>query len=150
MKQTCWIALAAVLLLGANEQDPDASARDLEAMQGAWTMVSFEVNGNAVSEAQTRTGRLVVKGDKYAPTLGGRKTTLTMVLDASKTPRTMDLTFEDGPNRGQTVKGIFKIEGDRLTVCRGLGSDTVRPVEFSTGAESGLSLVVWRRTKGAG
>jgi uncharacterized protein (TIGR03067 family) len=150
MRHNGWIALAATLLIGADEPGQDAGAKDLEAMQGAWTMVSIEVNGRAVAENQVKTGRLLVKGDKYALTMGDRTITSTVMLDPSTTPRTIDLTFDNGPTTGQTVKGIYKIEGDRLTVCRGLSRETVRPVEFSTGAESGQSLVVWRRTKGAG
>jgi hypothetical protein len=40
-------------------------------------------------------------------------------------------------------RGIFKLEGDLLTVCRTVG-ETERPKEFKTTAESGV-LVGWKR-----
>src|SRR5215217_1304272 len=97
----------------------DEAARDLEAMQGAWSMVSFELNGEAVPEEQVKAGRLVVKGDKYAPTLGGRTTAFTIVLEPSTAPRAIDLTPDDGPARGQTLRGIYNLDRDMFTVCRG-------------------------------
>src|SRR5262245_61121699 len=57
MRWFCWITLVALLAIGADEPKPDAVAKDLEAMQGIWTMVSFEVNGEALPEGQVKTGR---------------------------------------------------------------------------------------------
>src|SRR4051794_39250113 len=109
MRRIGWLALAAGPLIGADEPKPDAAAKELEALQGTWTMVSFEVNGEAAPEEQVKTGRLVVKGSTYTPTLGDKRVTLTMVLDPSLTPRTIDLTPVEGPEKGQLLKGIYKL-----------------------------------------
>src|SRR4051794_5774781 len=105
MRRIRWLALAAGLLIGADEPKPDAAAKELEALQGTWTMVSFEANGAAVPEEQVNTGRLVVKGNTYTPTLGDKRVTLTIVLDPSQTPCTIDLTPVEGPQKGQSLKG---------------------------------------------
>lgn len=110
-------------------------------------MVSFEVDGDAVPEEQTRSGRLTIEKDVYAPTLGGRSQSFTIALDPEKDPRAFDLTGRDGPNVGRVFKGIYKLSGDTLTMCRGVTAETERPVEFATGAETGHSLVVWRRPR---
>ena len=39
MSRIGWLALAAGLLIGADEPKPDAAAKELEALQGTWTMV---------------------------------------------------------------------------------------------------------------
>jgi uncharacterized protein (TIGR03067 family) len=136
-------ALIFGIVLGYVGDDP----ADLKSMQGNWTMVSFEVNGEATPDDQVKQGRLSVAKDVYTPTLGGRSMAFTLLLNPEKTPKTFDLTVRDGANKGRTYKGIYKLDGDTLTMCRALTEETERPTEFSTGAESGCSLVVWRRAK---
>ena len=70
-----------------------------------------------------------------------------MVLDPAPDPKAIDFTVTDGPHKGTTLKGIYTLMGDQFTVCRGLTAENVRPTEFATGAESGSSLVVWKRVK---
>lgn len=136
--------LTAVVLLQLGTDEPKD---DLPSIQGTWTMVSFEVNGEAVPDGQVKMGRLVVLKDIYELTFGGRTRSFTIVLNPEPNPRTFDLTARDGPNTGRLFKGIYKVEGDTLTMCRGVTEAAERPTEFSTGAESGHSLVVWRRAK---
>jgi hypothetical protein len=45
------------------------------------------------------------------------------------------------------LRGIYKLSGDTLTMCRGVTAEAERPVEFVTGAGAGQSLVVWRRPR---
>ena len=39
-------------------------------------------------------------------------------LDPAKKPREMDITYDDGPNKGKTHHAIYALEGDTLTICR--------------------------------
>jgi len=73
----------------------------------------------------------------------------TIKVDSSKTPHTIDFTYTVGPQKGQTVKGIYKIDRDDLTVCRGLTEQVERPTEFAAPVDSNLLLVVWKRAKNA-
>lgn len=132
----------AIVRIGGNDE-PD----DLERVQGTWTMVSFEVDGESVPQDQVKGGRLVVAKDVYTPMFQGRTTAFTVVLNPEKDPKTFDLTVREGAGRGRLFKGIYKLEGDTLTVCRAMMEEAERPTEFATGAESGQSLVVWRRAQ---
>jgi uncharacterized protein (TIGR03067 family) len=143
MREIGFAALVLVLLAGAD----DESTRDLAAMQGSWTMVSSEVNGESTSDQAVATGRLAVTNDHYAMTGDGRQTSFTFRLEPSTDPRAIELTIETGPAKGQIIKGIYKINDDLFTVCHGLTPRDDRPVEFSTGAESGHTLIVWRRAR---
>ena len=90
---------------------------------------------------------LAIKGEK-ATFLDKDKErgTGSMKIDPSKSPAHIDFTYEDGPAKGTTLKGIYKIEGDTLTICYGgLGKD--RPTEFASKAGSGTILVVQKRAK---
>ena len=67
-------------------------------------------------------------------------------LDPGKSPAHLDFTYEDGPAKGTTLKGVYKFEGDTLTVCfGGFGKD--RPTEFASKAGSGTILIVQKRAK---
>ena len=112
-------------------------------------MISFEVNGEAVSEEQVKTGSLVIEQGRYRPALGNRQAVFVIELGPAMSPRPIEFTFTEGPEKGKSLKGIYELNGDRLTICRGLTPDNVRPTEFATGAESGSALVVWKRAKSA-
>jgi uncharacterized protein (TIGR03067 family) len=150
MQGTGFLIVAVGLLVGADDPKADDARKDVEALQGTWSMVSASIDGEEVPEDQVRAGKLVVEGDRYTATLGERTVPATFKVDASKGPRQIDFTYTGGPQGGQTVKGIYKIDGDRFVMCRALRPGDDRPTEFATGAESGLILVVWKRSKGTG
>jgi uncharacterized protein (TIGR03067 family) len=133
-------AVAVSLLLPAA-----GPGNDLDRLQGRWVMVSLEINGEPVSEDQVASGKLIVEGNRYTPTYAGKAYPETCALDPDKMPRAIDFTYIDGPREGETVKGIYKLEGDRYVMCRALKAEDGRPRDFATKAESGLALVIWKR-----
>ncbi|SIO66090.1 uncharacterized domain TIGR03067 protein [Singulisphaera sp. GP187] len=143
MKVLVCATLAVSLLLGAGADD---SARDLAALQGSWALVSSESNGESTSDLPDPPS-LLVSHAQYVATRDGRRTSYTLRLEPSTDPKAFELTLDEGPAKGQILKGIYKLEGDLFTVCHGLTPQDDRPVEFSTGAESGHTLIVWRRAK---
>ena len=52
-------------------------------------------------------------------------------VDTAANPATIDLFIEEGPedSKGKTSKGLYKIDGEKLTICVSVpGKD--RPKEF--------------------
>jgi len=138
------LPFAVVLLIAAATPAQDTK-KELEKLQGEWTMVSMETRGNKAPDEVVKQYKLTIKGDQWTvTTLKGGGGKATFKIEPSKTPRTIDLTFEtaksDSPSRG-----IYKLEGDTLTLCRTAG-DHERPKEFKTTEEAGI-LVVWKRAK---
>jgi uncharacterized protein (TIGR03067 family) len=121
----------------------------LRALQGDWKVVMVTVNGSAIPEAEYKAGSLTIAGDSYRLKFPTNQTASTIRLDPSKSPATIDYTFNTGPQKGQTAHGIYKLEGGTLTVCRGLSEVEDRPTRFESSPDSGLLLVVWKRTKSA-
>jgi uncharacterized protein (TIGR03067 family) len=140
--------LAARLVLGTWVTAASAVDKGMEAFQGSWAMISLQINGEKVSEAQVKTGRLVVEGDRYTPTLGTNSSMSTYKLDTTASPSTIDFTFVDGPQKGKTVKGIYAFDGETLRICRGLTEADARPSVFAAPEDSGALVVVWKRAKG--
>ena len=136
------LPVAVVLLVAADEPAKDAM-KDEDKLQGEWTMVSMETLGVKHSEDDVKKYTLTIKGDRWtvtnARTLSPGQT---FKIDPSKDPKTLDLTIKL-VNQERVSKGIYKLDGDTLTICR-TEENGERPKEFKTTAKSGI-LVVWKR-----
>ena len=137
------LPLVAVLLTAAAAPAQDTK-KELEKLQGEWTMVSLESRGEKVPEETVKQYRLTIKGDQWTVSSDMGTNEATFKIDPSKDPKTIDLTFKRA-DEAIPSRGIYKLEGDTLTLCRTVG-DRERPKEFKTTADAG-QLVVWKRTK---
>jgi uncharacterized protein (TIGR03067 family) len=124
----------------------EEGGKDLKQLQGTWVRASEEKNGQKTPVAELKNTRLTLKGDQYTLDDGKQKRTGTFKLDESKTPKTLDIVSGEGPNKGKTLKAIYKIEGDTFTYCVA-PPDQDRPTEFSGKAGSGHTLLVNKREK---
>jgi uncharacterized protein (TIGR03067 family) len=70
----------------------------------------------------------------------------TTKLDPSANPMTIDVTYTEGDIKGRTAAGIYKIEGDLLTICRS-APDQLRPTGFASQPGSGHTLMSYQREK---
>jgi uncharacterized protein (TIGR03067 family) len=126
-------------LVAAEQKDP--AKDEIEKLQGDWMMVSSETSGKKAPDNIVKISSVSIKGDQWLAKLGGRETKFTIKVDPTKSPRTIDFT---GPSStGEvTSPGVYKLEGDSLTVCiAGRGKD--RPKEFKS--EDGSMLLVYKR-----
>lgn len=135
-----WLLIVATGTLLAGEP-----ATDSRTIQGSWVLVSSQTGGETVpaESLKARDVRMVFEGDRVIARTGDKAVTLgTFALDPTKTPRAYDRVYSDGSPR----KGIYRLEGDRLTVCiAALGGE--RPTAFATRPGDGLTLLVYRREK---
>jgi uncharacterized protein (TIGR03067 family) len=67
-------------------------------------------------------------------------------VDPSKEPKRIDMTRTDRQNEGNdsTVFAVYKLEGDTLTVCYGVGSRN-RPSDLKPGEDR--SVIIYKRKK---
>jgi uncharacterized protein (TIGR03067 family) len=119
---------------------------DLDKLQGTWARVSEVKDGKASPEEAVKKTKLTIKGDKYTLRMGDDKRSGTLKVDASKSPATIDIMSEDGPNKGKTLQGIYKVEGDTLTYCIA-PPGRERPTAFESKSGSGVMLYVNKREK---
>jgi uncharacterized protein (TIGR03067 family) len=136
-------ALFVVPLLAAGSFQDDAAKKEMKQMEGTWTILSMEINGNMVSEDDAKKFKLVTMGDKWSLTVDGKTTEATYKVDPGKDPKTIDWTDA----KGQRIHGIYSLVDDTLQMCRRLEPNKPRPTEFAAAADSGAVLVVWKRAK---
>lgn len=136
------VALAFALLVvpaGAEEK-----GGDLAKLDGSWKAESASRGGKPVSEYKAATW--TVNGGKVTYSDGKVSRTHRISVDASKTPKAIDFTYGEGPNKGKTSLGIYKLEGDRITLCWSEpGKD--RPGKFESKPASGILMQVLVRRK---
>jgi uncharacterized protein (TIGR03067 family) len=139
-----FIALAACLLVGADSKE-DALTKEMEKLQGEWSMVSGERDGQVLPEDRVKSGKRVLKGDRITVTVAGQvflKAKIT--IDPTKKPKTIDYTITDGPNKGKMQLGIYELDGDMVKFCSS-PPEGERPTEFTSKEGSGRTLSVWKR-----
>ncbi len=137
--------LFSVGLLPAFGGDGDASAKDLEKMQGDWAVISYLVDGVKLEDDNAQSLFRTIKGNQYTvflfdKPLGGG----TFKMDATKKPKTID-SFPDKMG-GKSMLGIYEMKGDSLTVCYA-SPGKHRPTEFTSKKGAEHTLMVWEREK---
>ena len=133
-----WL-LAAGSALAADDVGKDALEKEYARFEGTWRFVSLEVEGMKVPEEAIKDARLFVKGKDF--TMKDKVNTYrgTLTIDPGKKPKTIDLKFTEGPEKGNTSYGIYELSGDELKICLTITSKD-RPTEFAAKAKSGHGL----------
>jgi len=141
-------SLLAILVLAWTSSAEDAAKNEMSRLEGEWSMVSGEANGQALPQELVKTGKRVARDGETAITLGGQvyfKAKFT--IDPAKKPKAIDYTMTEGPTKGKIHLGIYELEGDTLKFCFAApGKD--RPTEFTAKVGSQRTLSVWKRAKG--
>ena len=123
---------------------------DISLLQGTWRITSLEVEGNKIPNAMLTGAQITVKDDQFTTMAMGAEYSGKVAVDDTKTPRTFDLHFTSGPEKGNTSYGIYHLDGDSWKICLTLRGKT-RPTEFATKPGSGLALETLERvTESAG
>jgi uncharacterized protein (TIGR03067 family) len=126
----------------------EAVGKDLQEFKGTWRMSSKEVDGKKLREEEIKDLVLTHDGSGNCSVRRLEKliAEATIKLDPTKTPKTIEIAFTEGERKGQTVVGIYELEGDAFRVCIARPGDE-RPAEFSTSAGSGRTLVLFNRKR---
>jgi uncharacterized protein (TIGR03067 family) len=122
------------LALALSAPPADDVKKELEALKGKWTAVSYEIGGGKIEGDALKEvlETLTFKGDAYEWKTNDDVDKGKLKLDPSKDPKHLD--FESEPAAGVKVTawtGIYSVKDDTLRICVGPGAGT-RPKDFST------------------
>jgi len=116
-------------------------AQDLDKLQGGWTVVSLEIDGQ---KAGGMGARMEVRGSRFTTSGMGADYSGTLSVNQEARPKTFDLRFETGPEAGNRSLGIYELDGDSWRICLTTrGSE--RPREFAAPAGTGIALEILKR-----
>jgi uncharacterized protein (TIGR03067 family) len=119
-----------------------------EAFQGTWSVVSMAMRGQAAPEALVKSLQCRFDEKTYTNTVAQEVVEEgSYTIDSSKTPKTIDFDIKKGHDQGKRQLGIYKIEGNKLTLVLTQPGSTVRPASFKAGPEDPVLEVVLERVK---
>jgi uncharacterized protein (TIGR03067 family) len=137
------LALLVLVALSSAHVD-DASTKDREALQGTWTVVEAEENGESLDRIKGNT--LVIDGDKFTISTKTSDLKGTFTLHTGIMPKGMDWVHTGGAVEGRTWYAIYELEDNRLKICYAdPNPDQQRPNEFTTQPGSNRLLIVVER-----
>src|SRR5437660_163197 len=142
----CLLVLAAVALLPLVVAGDDDTKKELERFRGTWRFESIEMEGKAVPADVLKDAVLTLDGDKFTVKVPMVTYKGTFKVDVSKKPKTIDVTYTEGPEKGKTSRGIYELEGDTYKVCMD-PEGKQRPTKFETKKDSPFILEVLKREK---
>lgn len=133
------LAMSVVVLFGGL-----AAAEDKKPLEGKWVIESLTRDGKADDSMKGATR--VHEGDKYTITPAkdskAAVTEGTFTIDAEK--KTIDMKPSSGNFKGMTLQGIYKLDGDTLTVAF---SAAERPKDFESKEGSKVVVAVMKKAK---
>jgi uncharacterized protein (TIGR03067 family) len=148
MQRAMWLVVVASLV-AVNVSNGQAGKSDQDMLQGNWQVVSVKNPGGGDPPPEVvKTMMGQIKGDVFRLTAMDKPMAVFKYkLGTANKMKTIDLTHEEGPGKGSTEMGIYKIEGDTLTMCWNLAAGKERPAAFAVKDGATYSLVVFKKTK---
>jgi uncharacterized protein (TIGR03067 family) len=147
------VVTVAVLLFGAlttaDAEKPDAlskeAKKELEKLQGQWMLREGQRYGKKFEENDAKL-ILEIRGNKWFFT--GQEKGEFIAISPGTEPKCFDLKSVEEGTKGRVHEGIYKIDGDTLTICIHEGKERNRPTRFETTAEQpNTILTVFKKAK---
>ncbi len=129
------------LLVAATMPAQSQDAKGQERLEGKWKLTSKQASASfegvpvefGLFVVAANTGKLEVKGDKFITNIGKDTTELTIVLDSTKNPKTVDAKI--GKDK-VVFRGIYELNKDSMRLCISGKGD--RPKEFKNSPDTPL------------
>lgn len=140
-------AIVASLVLVGTVAAQDANKKEMALLEGEWSMVSGQANGQDMPKEFVNTGKRVAKDGEVTISIGGQvffKAKFT--IDPTKKPKTIDYVMTEGFTKGKKQLGIYELDGDTVKFCFA-APDKERPKDFTSKEGSQQTFSVWKRDK---
>lgn len=120
--------------------------KELASLQGTWKFDVFYSDNLSKPASRGEQRQCVIKGNEIAWTSAdGERIRGSFTIDPMKVPNEIDMTFLNGPHKGQECRGIYQhgIGGAVLSFCvADPGAGVPRPKDISYGTLEGRTMIV--------
>lgn len=138
------LKLVGMLSLAVFAPPSDAALAEQKKLDGKWQLVSAEAGGAKMSAQDVKDFSLTFKAGRFVSHHGEENKAGSYTLDPGASPKTIELTPADGPDKGKTWSLIYTLEGNTLKVCgREVGKP--RPDSFDTKGKNDIILMIFHR-----
>ena len=111
------LALASAVLVLALTGARAADEKGLKSLEGTYKIATAEKGGKAAPKELTDNGTVTIKGDELIIAFGADdKKVAKIKVGGDAKLATIDLSPTDGPEKGKTFPGIYKLEKGELTL----------------------------------
>ena len=127
LRNTLLFSVLFIPFAAQSAQDDDIG-KEAKKFQGKWHFEVYKINGTSyLLFPMTQE----FKGDQWIRVVTkGRELKGTFKINPSKEPKEVDSTYMN-----QTSRGIYRFEGNTLTMCFPIGNKAERPTEFKESLE---------------
>src|ERR1700722_17006148 len=88
------------LLVGVDDSKSDGAKKELEKLQGAWTVTAAEIDGMAIDELKDMIGKKIIFRGAYVELFGDEKKKSAVKVDPSKKPCQIDFIPDKDAAKG--------------------------------------------------
>jgi uncharacterized protein (TIGR03067 family) len=139
------LCLLCVSCLQPAPAQEDDAAKEAKALAGHWKMVKGEDKGAPLPEAIVKEFQIRIDGNNFNFTIRERAMAATFTVNPAKNPKELDITLNDGRNKGKTLKCVYELKGDIFTFRASSPDDkSERPKSLTEGGET---LFVFKKEK---
>jgi uncharacterized protein (TIGR03067 family) len=138
------LTVSLVCFARADDKDPKdpKDPKDAKELEGTYKLVHAELDGKLAEKATIETVTITIKGDEFVLSSAPDDKKVSKIKAAPDAkPATIDFTPQDGPEKGKTFPGIYKLEKGELVVAFSEKGD--RPKEFKS--DNGVMLLRLKR-----
>ncbi|WP_439625970.1 TIGR03067 domain-containing protein [Gemmata sp.] len=128
------LALASLILVTSGFLAAQKEPTDAERLQGEWEVITLEQEGNDLADfVKKKTPAFAFEGTAYTFKLEGlRAEAGEFKLDPKAKVPAVDCKITAGEHKGKTQLGIYRLDGDALTICFAEEGAEKRPTAFKT------------------
>jgi uncharacterized protein (TIGR03067 family) len=140
----CWLVFGMGLVPAFAQPAEEAQKK----LQGTWSATKAERDGKGADDVVGH--RLSFTGNRFQLRSKGGEPLFegTFRLEPGTKPAAVDFEHTEGALKGKAWKGIYALDGDKLTICDNAPDlDKGRPAAFEAGTGSGYVSIMFERAK---
>lgn len=116
----------------------------LRSLEGHWGFTSLVAEGMPIPPEGLAHSRILIDGDRFRTESPDAIYEGIFHIDVEKQPMEININFVEGPEAGNTNRGIFRLDGDTLEICLDM-QGRERPLAFAAPEGSGHALEMLHR-----